>query len=291
MAAADYDGIKKRIIAARNATHKQWGEEEKAIDRVTAFSVAAVAGHGRMAELLWRVKYAKETGWRDLLGPAVHLLIARAKDAPVKLNARHRQIRSYTLERLARIAITEWLFDQCRKCGGRGKLGAGREITVSTRVVCGSCGGRGEVERESERLRLFKLSGALAGNEIPQYTMVYKCEPCHGRGGRHAVSTRLSKLRDCPSCHGTGRLRMADKGRMREFEIPKEIYWRWKPVYLKLLRELRACDAELALRIDFRLGRGENPDDVASPELEDLFQLPGDDEADANSATHREVAP
>lgn len=253
-----FDATKKRVISARNSTHMEWGEKgadrEKAVDRVTAYSLSSV-GRRRLGDYLWRLKYGRETGLRDLVRPAVLLLEKMFQDPNDKRHSR-------VVLALIACALTEWLHDQCPKCGGRGRLGAGREVLVTTRVVCGSCAGAGRIFYESSMVKRFKLHGAIAGNEVPEDARRDKlCYECLGHGGKNHVANKYSRLRACPLCHGTGRRRMDDKRRAMEIGMPPKTFAKWRPHYLAVLRELRATDGELAMRVDFRLGRLENPPD------------------------------
>lgn len=274
--AFDYDATKKRVITARNSSHMQWGPHERTVDRVTAFALAD-GGQERLGNLLWRLKYGGESRrWRNLVQPAV-LLLAR------QFRPKGQRLRPRVIEALATAAIVEWLGDQCPKCGGRGTHGAGREILVEKRVMCGGCAGRGFVEEEWPSVTLARLTGALMGNEVtpPRTRRTVGCQACHGKGGRAETTRQYSRLRSCGTCSGTGRRRMSKQHRIAELGLPTKLYDKWRRTYLQILREIRATDAELAMRIDFRLDRAENPDDDSRPRWqEEIYDLPGEDEPD-----------
>ncbi len=271
-----FDSTKKRVMTARNSTHMEWGardaDQEKAVDRVTAYSLSSV-GEKRLGDYLWRLKYGREQSLRELVRPAVVLLERACRDPDDKKQPK-------ILLAIIACALTEWIHDQCPKCGGRGKLGAGREIAVTKRMVCGACDGRGRCAYESELVQMFKLHGAMVGSEVTADGRRDRpCEECHGQGGKNVTSTKYSRLRACPTCHGTGRGRMTDKRRALEIGMPLKIFLKWRRQYHAVLRELRATDAELAMRVDFRLGRAENPDPEAETPAaernEDREQIPG----------------
>jgi hypothetical protein len=278
-----YDPVKKRVMTARNSTHLKAREDECALDRLGAASLSS-SGENRLGDMLWRLKYGQERGWRDLVRPVVLLL--ERKFQPPKRDKRKPKI----LLALIACALTEWIHDQCQKCGGRGKLGAGREVAVTMTAVCGSCGGKGRVFQPSPRFEAARLAGAIVGDEIPDVRLDKTCGECHGKGGRSHTRTRYSRLRSCPTCHDTGRLRMTDARRALEIGMPASTFAKWKPQYKAVLRELRAADLELAVRIDFRLSRGENPDDASSPvSSEQEYKLPGAESDEARSDTTGKV--
>lgn len=252
-----FDATKKRVIAARYGSLTN-GMGERKTDRLAAHALSTV-GEQRLGDILWRLKYGRESGRRLIYGDegAVALLERKFRDENDRRRPR-------MLLAVIACALTEWVFDQCPKCGGRGKLGVGREIAVTKRTICAPCAGEGRVSYRAGEAYL--LHGAILGNEIPAVQLERRCPACHGARGHTTTSMRYSRLRDCPTCHGFGRRQMDDRRRALEIGMPLRTWFKWKSRYLAVLRELRAADDELALRVDFRLERAENPDpEVVDP--------------------------
>lgn len=244
---ASYDATKKAVIASRERGATSPGPQ--GVLRAFALSTA---GANRLGEALWTLKYEARDK-REAFKVAALLLRRALPDPDPRLFG--------VFERVVNAALTEWLFDQCGKCRGRGRTGAGREIIETKRVPCPTCQGAGRLFSLSARWARYAGSGAIVGNEIPPATTIERgCEPCVGKGFRTLTQKRNSRLRGCVTCHGTGKRLYRDKERALALGLTGHQFSLWAPVYREALRQLRAIDAETAVRVDFRRERGENPD-------------------------------
>lgn len=242
---ATYDSTKKAVISAEGRGAARAGSQ--GVLRAFAFSTT---GDRRLGAALWALKYGPTQPAQAV--KAATLLLALQVGGALGVSR---------VGSICTAALAEWLHDQCPKCTGRGRTGAGREVMERKRFSCPTCHGNGRIFRLSSRWLAYAESGALVGDEIPPQTSVERpCEPCFGKGWREVSEKKNSRLRGCITCHGTGKRRWKDKDRARALKMTSHDFAAEKELYAKALRVLRAVDAEVALHVDFRLSRGENPE-------------------------------
>lgn len=237
---ASYDSTKKAVIAAEGRGATRPGSQ----GILRAFALAT-RGDRRLGAALWSIKYGPTQPPRAIEAATI-LLELQVGGAPRAVFG---------------AALSEWLHDQCPKCTGRGRTGAGREVIERRRVTCPTCRGNARLFRLSSRWISYAEAGALVGNEIPPRSPVESpCGPCFGKGWREVSEKHLSRLRGCIVCHGTGKRIWRDKDRARALGMNGHEFAQVKEAYSQALRVLRAIDAEVAIGVDWRLGRGENPE-------------------------------
>lgn len=95
--------------------------------------IAALAGASRLGSALWRLKYGNDPAVYKI---ALFLLCKRMKFGDAKV-----------LQRLAELAIHEWMMPMCQTCNGAKEL-----IVGDLRAVCSACEGAG-VKRYTDRER------------------------------------------------------------------------------------------------------------------------------------------
>jgi hypothetical protein len=216
-----YDATKKSVISARER-----GAVRSSQQGVLQAFALSTAGKDRMGEAMWTLKYEardRPKAFRIARALLVHSLEREA---------------SATLYAVCGAALAEWLHEQCSKCHGRGKTGAGREVIEAKRVRCGGCHGTG---------RIF-TKGTMSEVERPHAA-------CYGKGWTEKRETKLSRLRGCITCHGTGKRIYRDRERALALQMTGHQFAAWKGVYNAALRNLRAMDLEVAIGVDVRRGR------------------------------------
>lgn len=211
-----------------------------------ATSRMTATGDARLAAIAWGLKYQPPRDRRGAFKAASILLrhaVFPRRGGPAPK----------TLAAICEAALTEWMNDQCPRCHGRGRTGTGREVVHERRLTCSTC--RGE-------RRLFRTASDSATRiEAP-------CGACAGRGWNPATKTVHTRLRACSQCR-SGRRIWRTKERALALHMTGQEFGNWSQSYHAALRHLRALDAETCGRVDFRLGRAENPDttDGAKPSL------------------------
>ena len=238
-----YDATAKAVIVAR----ERGAASEGARGIIRAFSLST-AGEFRLGAALWDLKYEhRKAGAFN----AAALLLTRAFDGHAKQGT--------ILRAICEAALTEFLADQCPKCKGRGRTGAGREIIETKRATCRACRGAGRLFSTSSRWAHYAEAGALVGDEIPRpVTIERPCEPCAGKGWGSGSVKKNSRLRACIACRGSGKKLWRDKERALAIGLNGQQFELWKPTYLLVLRQIRIMDMGTAYRVDIKLSRVEN---------------------------------
>lgn len=108
--------------------------------------LAALAKCDRLASLLWRLRYGHD---RTCLKPAVALLSRRVHDLAGK--HRWRYSSPDIFDKMAALAIAEWVEDSCPKCHGTGRKSRFKE--------CAKCNGTGKlVMSQASRASMLGIS-------------------------------------------------------------------------------------------------------------------------------------
>jgi hypothetical protein len=103
--------------------------------------IGALAFADKLGSLLWRLRWANDAAAFE---PAVELLAKRCRGRRATDGRRH-------LVAVCRLALEEWLDDQCRKCGGRGHT-----INKGVKHACAKCDATG-TRRHSDAERMRQL--------------------------------------------------------------------------------------------------------------------------------------
>lgn len=223
-----YDSTAKSVITARERGAVRPGSQGV----LRAYSLSTV-GEYRLGAAIWELKY--EGGKAGAFNTAALLLTRYFQD--------HLRRSGTILRAICEAALTEYLADQCPRCKGRGRTGAGREVMRDVRLSCRACRGAG---------RLFS-SSARSGSTIER-----PCEPCGGRGWTSGTKKVNSRLRSCLACNGSGRRIWRDRDRAQLIGMTGHEFQKWKPVHLVAMTRLRGLDLGTSFRVDLRLGRDEN---------------------------------
>ena len=148
------------MMAAREATKKavlvarEIGASSPGAQGLLAAFALSTAGENQLGECLWSLKYDPPRYHAGAFRTAA-LLLRRA------VFPRRGGPAPRVLAAICEAALTEWLNDQCAKCRGRTRTGAGREVIQTRREACRDCRGAGRLFGTSSRWAHYAEAGAI----------------------------------------------------------------------------------------------------------------------------------
>lgn len=213
--------IREKVAHALTARSLQpCADAERPVD-----VIGAMGSMSRFSSLLYRLKYGGEITRRNR--EHAEQLLAR------KLHPCRKTSPSPMTQRIADLALSEWLIDYCVQCRGRGVIGGRREVTITRRRLCKACKATGLSHRVTRQ-----------GDSV-----IDICTHCAGR--RHVETSHVitdEPPHPCHACGGTGRLAVSDADFGRLLQIADdEIHARRKQINyaLDVLRRVDVIAATL----------------------------------------------
>lgn len=219
MAVAEKPGVLERLGGALNSSDLSPIEDRiGAVELIGALAytqtnpgalvhvgieAAVIDPRTELASVLVRLKYA---GDRVLGERAVGLLVHWVHHQKAFRKWKLKAGGDGLLQRFVRQGLAEWLYPVCQVCSGREFLGAEKGRIIEKRVRCTRC-----------------TAGfvTLAKNGVRK-----QCLGCGGSGWRTHRRVSQSKMRECPTCMGSGRHRPNDSERSNALGIEHKVYQR-----------------------------------------------------------------
>lgn len=153
--------------------------------------------------------------------------------------------------------VTEFVSSPCARCGGHGYRGHSVDSIRHAMDVCSSCGGVGRVavrladvtvkvgEKERKVKRITHTRAMTPEEQESWINLTTRnCRGCRGKGLKPiSKAVKASKLRPCPSCNGTGRVRASAVARAEALKCHRShIYRVWGERFKAVLMELKRLE-------------------------------------------------